>query len=509
MASKTGMQTLLRQAAPRLARHFFASIECAAQRPSSIASFRNASSTSNARLQYKSQRKTPYLTAFRSQSTGAAVPTPLQAEVSDKIIGDAAAKFTKETAQNARAFPSRTRNTVAYWLLGSAASVFGIVIFGGLTRLTESGLSITEWRPVTGSVPPMDAADWQVEFDKYRASPEFQKLNPNMTLPEFKQIFWMEWGHRLWGRVVGLTTLLPTIYFIARRRVSAPIARNLVLINCLIVCQGFVGWWMVKSGLKDDLFAKNAHPRVSQYRLATHLAMAFTVYTAMVWNGLQILRENALLVKGKPEAASAMLQRLTSSKLRPFRITLAAVAALVATTVMSGAFVAGLDAGLIYNEFPYMGLGLTPPKSELFDPFYSRQPPPHSDLVWRNMLENPSLVQLDHRILAVSSFTAIHALWAYARFSPVVRQGLTQGARRALLGTVGLAWVQVSLGLTTLLYLVPTSIASAHQAGAMALLTGFIVLGSRVWTTPRLARLVRQATAQGKAVQQKVAATNA
>jgi len=358
--------------------------------------------------------------------------------------------------------------------------------------LIRTSLSITEWRPVTGSLPPMSTTDWELEFTKYKASPEFKQLNSNMDLSEFKKIYWMEWTHRLWGRVIGLTTLVPTIYFIARRRVSFPMARNLILINLGIVAQGVVGWWMVKSGLKDDLFAKGSHPRVSQYRLATHLSLAFSVYSAMLWNGLQILRERHLLLSTQPNRAMAFLDRLSSPALRPFRIATIALTALVSVTVVSGALVAGLDAGLIYNEFPWMGNGLTPPSSELWDSFYSRQPAPHRDLWWRNILENPSLVQLDHRILATTTFVAVNALFAWARFSPSIRSNLTKGTKMALTGVLGIAYLQVTLGLTTLLYLVPTPVAAAHQAGALALLTTMVVLGSRTWTPPRLTRLVKQ-----------------
>lgn len=360
-----------------------------------------------------------------------------------------------------------------------------------MADLALDRLSITEWRPVTGSLPPLSDVEWDIEYRKYRASPEFQKLNPNMTLAEFKKIYWMEYGHRLWGRAVGLTFLIPTIYFVARKRVSFHIARNLGLINGLIALQGFVGWWMVKSGLTDDLFAHNAHPRVSQYRLATHLGLAFTTFSAMLWNGLSILRERHFVVDSQPQRAEKFLLRLRSSALRPLRISAMFVTGIVSITVLSGAFVAGLDAGLIYNEFPYMGSGLTPPKSELFDTFYSRLPAPHADLWWRNLLENPSLVQLDHRIMATTTFTAVNALFLYSRLSPTVRSILPSGARRALLGMFGMVWLQASLGLTTLLYLVPTTLASLHQAGSLVLLTSAIVFGSRVWTSPKLAKIVQ------------------
>ena len=373
----------------------------------------------------------------------------------------------------------------------SAFAVLPTFSDSGLIQSQFSRLSITEWRPVTGTIPPLTDGDWANNFAKYRESPEFQKLNPNMTISEFKRIFWMEYVHRLWGRVVGLTFLIPTIYFIARRRVSVPIARNLVLINFLIAAQGFVGWWMVKSGLKDDLFQSTETPRVSQYRLATHLGMAFATYTSMLWNGLAILRERHLVINSRPGRATKFIERLTCPQLRPFRIGVFFLSGLVSVTVLSGALVAGLDAGLIYNEFPYMGLGLTPPYSELFNAFYSRLPAPHADLWWRNALENPSMVQLDHRILAVSTFTAVNLFFFYGRLAPSVRTVLPKGARRALTAAMGLVWMQATLGLTTLLYLVPTWSAAAHQAGALALLTSVVVLGSRVWGPARLMRMIK------------------
>jgi cytochrome c oxidase assembly protein subunit 15 len=365
---------------------------------------------------------------------------------------------------------------VGFWLLGSAASVFGIVVFGGLTRLTESGLSITEWKPLTGSLPPMSNADWELEFSKYQASPEFALLNPNISLEEFKKIYYMEWTHRVWGRLIGLTFVLPAAYFIARRRVTISMAWKLVGISGLIGFQGFLGWWMVKSGLRDDLFAPGSHPRVSQYRLAAHLGAAFTVYLAMLWSGLSVLRSH------QPLSIKA-LARLSSPKLSLFRKCTALVGGLVFLTAMSGAFVAGLDAGLIYNEFPSMSGGtssyrLTPPKSELFSEFYSRKAD-RSDIWWRNMLENPSLVQLDHRILAMSSLSAVLGLFAYGRY--LKKPTLSRGAAKGLHGILGFVGLQVALGITTLLYLVPIPLAAAHQATSLALLSYIVVLGRRIW----------------------------
>lgn len=343
--------------------------------------------------------------------------------------------------------------------------------------LTFRSLSITEWRPVTGSLWPGSPEAWESEFNKYRSSPEFQMLNSTMTLSEFKQIYFMEWAHRIWGRVIGVTFLLPTAYFIARRRVAPSTAWKLVGICGMIGFQGFIGWWMVKSGLKDDLFNPGSHPRVSQYRLTAHLGAAFAVYCSMLLTGLSILKEHRMLAD--PAKAAEKIKALQHPVLRIFRGSVVGLTLLVFTTAMSGALVAGLDAGLIYNEFPWMGLGLTPPKKELFDPFYSHVPD-QSDLWWRNMLENPSLVQLDHRILATTTFTAIMSLFAYTRFSKGVRKQLPKDASKGVLGMVHLVSLQVALGISTLIYMVPTWLASAHQAGALALLSGAVVLYSRI-----------------------------
>jgi heme a synthase len=368
-------------------------------------------------------------------------------------------------------------------------------VFGGLTRLTESGLSITEWRPVTGSLPPRSEEIWEEEFARYKLSPEFRMLNSRMNLEEFKQIYWMEWTHRLWGRVVGITFLVPTVYFIVRRRVSKNMALKLAGICGLIGFQGVLGWWMVKSGLKDDLFEQGKHPRVSQYRIAAHLGSAFVAYLAMLWNGLSILKERRLLKE--PAEGMKVLEQLQRPELRTFKRLVAALSILTFATAMSGALVAGLDAGLIYNDFPWMGQGLLPPKREMLDPFYSHTSD-QRDLVWRNMLENPVLVQLDHRVLATTTFTAVMALWLYSRFSSRLRAALPASARKGMLGVVHLVSLQVVLGISTLWYLVPTPVAAAHQAGALALLTGVAVLGSRVRTPQRTLSLVRSALEQSK-----------
>ncbi|CAZ80662.1 unnamed protein product [Tuber melanosporum] len=382
-------------------------------------------------------------------------------------------------------FPDISSPTVGYWLLGSAGLVFGIVVLGGLTRLTESGLSITEWKPITGTLPPLSPEDWESNFSKYRNSPEYCILNPNMTLDEYKFIYYMEWTHRLLGRMIGLFFVLPAIYFVARGRVSRRMAFGLGGISGLIALQGGIGWWMVKSGLKDELFQQpGAHPRVSQYRLTAHLGTAFAVYAAMLWNGLSVLRENRLLLPN-PKAAIDEFNALSNPVLRPFRRLVGVIGVLVFITAMSGGLVAGLDAGLIYNEFPKMGNGYIPPLTELMDPFYA-QHPDHSDTWWRNMLENPTTVQFDHRCLAISTFSFIAAVFAYSRLSPAVAGALTKNGKGGITGVMHLAILQVLLGVGTLVYMVPTHLAATHQAGSLALFTGAIVLASRVWL-PRAA----------------------
>lgn len=334
----------------------------------------------------------------------------------------------------------------------------------------------------------MSSADWEYEFDKYRASPEFKQLNPHMTLDEFKKIYFMEWTHRLWGRFIGLSFVLPSMYFIVRRRVTSKMAVNLVGISALIGFQGFIGWWMVKSGLKDDLFAPGSHPRVSQYRLTAHLATAFVCYSWMLLSGLAVLRTHRMLAD--PKAALAAIRATRSPALATFRLCAAALAALVFVTAMSGGLVAGLDAGLIYNEFPNMGLGLTPPKSELWDDFYSRNED-GSDLWWRNMLENPSTVQMDHRILAVTTFCSVLALFAYSRTGRVAAV-LPASAKKSATGLVHLVSLQAALGISTLIYLVPVPLAAAHQAGSLALLTGALVLAQRLHVPRPTVRMAEQ-----------------
>ncbi|KAH7312369.1 cytochrome oxidase assembly protein-domain-containing protein [Stachybotrys elegans] len=427
------------------------------------------------------------LVRSRGYASQATAETPLGPLASRMPTGAPAQSRTASQAGK-KSFPETSSKSVGYWLVGSAVSVFGIVIFGGLTRLTESGLSITEWRPVTGSLPPMCQEDWDSEFEKYRASPEFKLLNPHMTLSEFKQIYFMEWTHRLWGRFIGMSFVLPTLYFVARRRVSAKMAVNLLGISSLIGFQGFIGWWMVKSGLKDDLFAPGSHPRVSQYRLTAHLGTAFICYSWMLLSGLAVLRTHRFLKN--PADAAKLIEGIKNPAIATFRRSVLALTGLVFLTAMSGGLVAGLDAGLIYNDFPWMGGNLTPPSSELWSKFYSRKED-GSDIWWRNMLENPSTVQLDHRIMAMTTFTSVVALFIYSRTGRLAKV-LPKNAKAGAHGLLGLVSMQAALGITTLWYMVPISLGAAHQAGALALLTGALVLCHRLHVPKPVVDMVKR-----------------
>ncbi len=326
-----------------------------------------------------------------------------------------------------------SRRQVAVWLLAVAALVCAMVVLGGVTRLTESGLSMTDWRPVTGWIPPMEESDWAGEFSKYQESPEYREINRGMSLEDFKTIFWFEYAHRVLGRILGLAFFLPFVWFLVRRKLDRPLAQKLVFIFVLGGLQGFLGWFMVASGLVD-------RPSVSPYRLAMHLALAFAIYGMLVWTAASLLRS--------PDYGSAETG-IRKPRRRAFRVL-----ALVSLTIVSGAFVAGLDAGLYYNTFPLMDGRLIPAD-------YLEQEP-----WWLNPFQNPAAAQFNHRVLALVTLVVVIVHWLTLRRLPMT--GLTRG----LAGFIVLAaMVQAGLGIATLLAYVPVWLGALHQAGALVFFT--------------------------------------
>ena len=318
--------------------------------------------------------------------------------------------------------PRLTSPGVSTHLFVISGLVFAIVVVGGLTRLTESGLSITEWNLVTGTLPPLNQEDWLSEYNKYMVTPEGQLMNKGMTLEEFKRIYGWEWGHRFLGRIIGIAFLAPIPYYLYKRKLSKRSAVMLFTIATLIGGQGALGWYMVKSGLTHEAIqARDGVPRVSQYRLAAHLGMAFLVYALSLRHALGVRRDWNLAklgkaIGGKVASAQQSLTLLNTPQANRVRVLVTGLTGLIFLTAISGehrflklfrllsltrsisfagAFVAGLDAGLLYNTFPYMGDRIIPPASELYSAKYSRSED-QSDLYIRNSLENPTTVQFDH-----------------------------------------------------------------------------------------------------------------
>mmetsp|Transcript_44219 Transcript_44219/g.32209 ORF Transcript_44219/g.32209 Transcript_44219/m.32209 type:complete len:452 (+) Transcript_44219:40-1395(+) len=342
---------------------------------------------------------------------------------------------------------------IAYWLFGVAGMVAGMVTVGGITRLTRSGLSMTDWK-VQGSLPPMNDEEWKREFDRYKTFPEWQQRK-SMTIDEFKYIFYWEWGHRMLGRAVGLAFVIPGVYFGARGMIPRHLYPRLGVLFGLGGAQGLIGWWMVKSGLEVDPSQKK-EIRVNPYRLATHLAMAFTTYGLLVWTGLDLLHPASRM---KEIASSLTTETLAfAKKSRRFQLH---NLGLVALTVLSGAYVAGNDAGRAFNTFPKMGDEWIPSTILEMTP------------VWKNFMENVATVQFDHRILALSTLGAVSLGYAKASkaLSGTFLSNVPLATRALYRATMGMAWVQVALGISTLLMYVPISLASIHQGGSLVLLT--------------------------------------
>ena len=338
---------------------------------------------------------------------------------------------------HAKARPG-TRRAIAAWLLIGAALVFAMVVIGGVTRLTHSGLSIVEWQPIVGTLPPLDEAQWLETFDKYKQTPEYKLVNDGMSLAAFKGIFWWEYFHRLLGRLIGIVFLVPLVWFALARAIDRRLALRLFGIFVLGGLQGAMGWYMVNSGLVDD-------PRVSQFRLTAHLSIAFLIFAAMLWTALGLLYPPP---EGPPRADIAPLRRLG------WWIT-----AVIAYMVVTGGFVAGIRAGTAYNTFPLMNGSFLPPEILSIDPW------------WKNFFYNMATVQFDHRLGAWALALLVPFFWLRAR-----RVSLPPRARSATAVLLAALAVQIGLGIVTLLLVVPVPLAAAHQAGAVLLFAAVLSL---------------------------------
>jgi cytochrome c oxidase assembly protein subunit 15 len=330
---------------------------------------------------------------------------------------------------------------VRLWLLAAAAMIFLTLVVGGATRLTESGLSIVEWRPVTGVLPPLSESDWQAEFTKYQAIPQYRELNRGMSLGAFKTIYWWEWSHRLLARATGAVFLLPFLFFLWRGWIPPKLRNRLWAIFAGGAALGAVGWWMVSSGLSGNLTS------VSQYRLAFHLTLACTIYAAVVWTSQQVLPRPAVTASPRVRNGALLL------------------AVLVLLQIYLGALVAGLDAGLSFNTWPLIDGALVPTSGRLL----------FETPLWRNFFENTLTVQFDHRMLAYAIWllVVVHAVDA-------MRSEADQRARRDAVLLALLVTVQAALGIATLLLVVPLALAISHQAMAVIVLTAAIVHAERV-----------------------------
>jgi heme a synthase len=333
---------------------------------------------------------------------------------------------------------ARANRKVALWLFILCGLIYAMVVLGGVTRLTGSGLSIVDWRPVTGILPPITDQEWQAAFDSYRQSPEFREVNAHMSVADFKGIFWLEYLHRLLGRLIGLAFLLPFAYFLWRGYIARRELPKYALMFVLGGLQGVLGWYMVMSGLIDN-------PRVSQYRLTAHLVAAFAIYTYIFWVAMSLVTPRGPSV---PHPLFGRTLLLT---------------ALIGLTIVSGGFVAGLDAGLIYNTFPMMGQYWIPPGLFALEP------------AWLNFFENMATAQFNHRVLAVTTLCAVLAHWWFGRRSQPPAK-VKPGLDLLLLAAV----LQVALGISTLLTMVPVALAAAHQAVALLLFTVALYLCHRL-----------------------------
>lgn len=337
---------------------------------------------------------------------------------------------------------SNDQKAIAIWLLICCATIFAMVILGGVTRLTGSGLSMVQWEPIMGILPPLSQAEWQETFRLYQQFPEYKIKNLGMNLDEFKSIFWFEYSHRVLGRSIGIIFFFPMVYFFLRHKVDAILKPKLITMFILGGLQGLMGWYMVKSGLV-------ANPHVSQYRLTAHLALAFVIYGYIFWVALDLLFPR--------EENNSLIERETLKK-RSLALSI-----FVFITVMSGGFVAGLKAGLAYNTFPLMNGQLIPDGLLSLDP------------AWSNFFENVTTVQFDHRVLATILFISIPLFWF-----TTMKNNPNKRLKLGLNLLLGMLAVQITLGISTLLLHVPVALAAAHQAGALMLFTIMLFVSHQI-----------------------------
>ncbi|UJP04975.1 MAG: COX15/CtaA family protein [Nitrosomonas sp.] len=335
------------------------------------------------------------------------------------------------------------QKSIAAWLLVCCALVFAMIVVGGVTRLTDSGLSIVEWQPIVGTMPPITQQDWDILLEKYRATPQYQQVNKGMSVDEFKSIFWWEYFHRVLGRLIGLVFFVPFIYFLWKKQVDRKLGIKLAGIFVLGGLQGFMGWYMVMSGLVND-------PHVSQYRLTAHLGLAFVIFAAMFWVALDLLSPDREHVQSDEK-----LQRL-----RKFAYGLTG---LIFIMILSGGFVAGIRAGLAYNTFPLMSGHLIPPGMFMLEPWY------------RNFFDNATTVQFDHRLIAWMLAFLVPVFWLKSR--QILLSGTTRLACNLFLLMLA---IQIGLGISTLLLVVPIPLAASHQGGAV------LLFAASLWVSHRL-----------------------
>ena len=345
------------------------------------------------------------------------------------------------------------RDGIRIWLMALFALVVAIIVVGGLTRLTDSGLSITEWAPISGSVPPLTADAWSAEFEAYKQIPEYIEQNNGMSLSEFKSIYWWEWGHRQLGRIVGLVWAVGFVGFLVTRKIPTGWTGRLVLIGALGGLQGVIGWWMVHSGLQEGMLD------VASYRLATHLGLAFVILGFIAWYVFLLGRREADLMQARRAGETKLFTLLTGLLVFAF------------LQILLGALVAGIDAGRAFPTWPLMGSGFFPP-----DPFQLSP-------VWRNFFEDAGLVQFMHRMSGYLLFGFAVFVWLKARRSPNTKTRFGFNVIFALMV------VQMLIGIATAMYSAPVQIAIIHQF--MAVLLWVAILRGRYLARYPLAQSVR------------------